>query len=824
MSRYPTLKRAAYALLAGCALPIAGVMPAMAQEAPVEAKVATDEVGTDDIVVTARKRSESLSTAPLSISAVGGERLANQGVTNLEQLSASIPNVQIGRSPQTASINIRGIGSGSNRGFEQSVGMYIDGVYMARSRQYLQPMIDLERVEILRGPQGTLFGKNTVAGAINIITATAAAGEAFGFDVSGDYEPEFDTVRATASFSAPLTDTLGVRVAGRWETTDGYVNNVQRGTTEPAEKVKFIRGSINFEPSDTFSIIARASYTDRNIEGTNRVIRVFNPSLGTGLSLNSRIGAVAALLANPAFGASNGETIDRYTSYTGNLNDSPNDYDNQEIVNASLNAKLDLGWAELTSVTGYTELNYDIVQDIDFLPVNLVQNGENEDFSQISQELRLAFKDVGPVSGILGIYYEAQDLLATATTKIDGTLGGFAPRIVPVPTLFAAVIPGVGLTTLNAIGRASSFDQDSTTFAVFGEATINFSDKLRADLGLRWSRDKKDARRQAGLFGSDPNTLAVLPTGVATGALTAPQTGLLRSIMGSSFATFPHDQLLSRTEKHLTPSVNVQWDITQGAVAYASWSKGFKSGGFNFSPDSATPTGGIGPGTEFEDETVSAFELGVKGRFIDNRLRASLALFRADYEDLQVTSFRGTQFIVGNAAEVRSQGVEFETEFVASDNFKLGGALSYLDSGYKNFATAPCTIQQLATSGPTCVQDLSGRTTPFASKWSGSVHADLTVPVSDSLEGRFRIDTNWRSSMFLDGDLDPNVKQGGYAKINARVALGAEDGRWEVALFGRNLTNKATYTFSLDAPLSAGAFVAGIEEPRAIGIQLRFKN
>ena len=824
MSELSIVKRSARLLLIGCAaVPLAWTVPAFAQEEEATAAVPETEDATGDIIVTARKRSESLTTAPLSISAVAGESLAQQGVTNLEQLSSSIPNVQIGRSPQTASINIRGIGSGGNRGFEQSVGMYIDGIYMARSRQYLQPMIDLERVEILRGPQGTLFGKNTVAGAINIITAAADLGNAFKYDVSADFEPEFDTKRFTAIVSAPLTDTLGLRLAGRLESTDGYVENVQRNTDEPAEKVKFIRGSLNFEPSSAFSAVGRFSYTDRETKGSARVIRVFTPSLGTGLGLTSRIGAIAAPLANPAFGASTGP-IDRYTSFTGNLNEAQNDFDNQEILNASLNAKVDLGWGQITSVTGYTDLKYDIVQDVDFLPVNLVQNGEGEDFSQISQELRLSFDRIGPISGILGVYYEEQDLLATATTKVDGTLGGLASQIVGRPTIFAAVIPGVGLTTLPAIGRSSAFNQDASTFAAFGELTVNFSDAFRADLGLRYSHDKKDARKSAGLFGSDANTLAVLPSGVATGALTAPQTGLLRSIMGSSFATFPHDQQLSRTENHVTPSINVQYDVAPNAIAYVSWSKGFKSGGFNFSPDTATSTGAVGPGTEFEDETVKAFEAGLKGRFLDNRARASIALFQADYKNLQVTSFRGTQFVVGNAGAVRSKGVEFETEVAATDWLKIGGAVSYLDSSYKSFAAAPCTIQQLATRGPTCVQDLSGRTTPFASKWSGNIHADVTAPVGGNLEARARVDVNWRSSMYLDGDLDPNVRQGGYAKVNARIALGGEDGRWEVGVFGRNLTNKATYTFSLDAPLSAGAFVAGIEEPRVIGLQLRIKN
>jgi len=191
---------------------------------------------------------------------------------------------------------------------------------------------------------------------------------------------------------------------------------------------------------------------------------------------------------------------------------------------------------------------------------------------------------------------------------------------------------------------------------------------------------------------------------------------------------------------------------------------------------------------------------------------------------LQVTSFQGTQFVVGNAAQVRSQGVEFEGEVFVADWLTLGGALSYLDSTYRSFPSASCTLAQSVTGGgAACTQDLSGRPTPFAPDWSGNAFADLSTSFGGSLVGKARVDVNFRSSSFLDSDLDPFVRQSGYAKINARLAIGAEDGQWEAAVFGRNLTNRATYSFSVDAPLGAGAFMASIEERRIVGLQLRYR-
>lgn len=813
------------ALLAGAAL--AGLLPvqgALAQDAPAETTTETAPEGLSVIVVTARKREETIDTAPVSITAVSGETLVQNGVSTLEQLSAGLPNVEIGRGPQTATINIRGVGSGVNRAFEQSVGLYVDGVYQARARQFLQPLVDIERIEVLRGPQGTLFGKNTVAGALNITTATADPGDPFMFEVTGDWEPAFDTWRGTAIVSAPIADTLALRVAGRLETTDGYLRNLQRGTDEPATDVAFLRGSLTWEAADNLRAVASASYTERDVEGSNFVIRAFDPALGTGLPLTSRIAALAAPLANPAFGPSTGGTVGRYESFTGNLAFAPNDFDDQQFINASLNVDWELGNVTITSVTGYTDMRYDLRQDIDFLPTNLLQNRETEDFRQYSQEIRVAVNDLGPFDVIVGGYFEDQRLEIGHSTLVDGTLGGLASRLAGVPTVFAANLPGVGVVTLPQIGRVTFFDQDTQTFALFGEVTWRITDRLRVDAGLRWSDDTKNVHKQVALFGSDPDQLAVLPTGASTGVLGAPQTALLRAVMGASFATFPSNQFLNRQENHVTPSVNVQYDLTDDAIAYFSYSEGFKSGGFNFSADTSLPNGDPGPGTEFEDERVNAFEIGVKGRFLDNRLRASLAAFREDFNDLQVTSFQGTQFVVGNAAQVRSQGIEFETEVFVADWLTLGGALSYLDSTYRNFPGASCTLAQSVTGGgPRCTQDLSGRRTPFAPQWSGNAFADVTAPLTDNLTAKGRVDVNFRSASFLDVDLDPLVRQSAYGKINARIAIGDKDGRWEAAVFGRNLTNRATYTFSVDAPLGAGAFMASIEERRIVGVQLRYR-
>lgn len=804
-------------LLRATALPAAFLlaMPAHAQEADAADAAVEDDGGLGVIVVTARKRDETLVSAPVAVSALGGETINDQGVTNIEQISAQVPGLQVGRAAQTSNIFIRGVGTGINKGFEQSVGLYVDGIYQPRSRQFTGSIFDLQQVEVLRGPQGILFGKNTVAGAIKIETATPDVGEELNGHVGVAWEPEFNTQRYTAVVSAGLGENAAIRVAGRYTSSDGYAYN-DLFDTDVADREDLLgRLTLVYEPTSNFTITAKASYLDMDSSGKEVMVN--------GLSADLPAPGTFALasLVDPDFAPSTGSN--KYRSFVGNPATNPeNDTETLESKSVSLKMEWETGPLTLTSVTGFSNFQFSQNHDVDFLPITFIQNYDEEDLDIFSQELRLATDLDGMFNFIGGVYFEKQDFHSIEVTAFNGNHG----------VLPASFLPG-GI--LNPSQRTDYF-QDSETIALFGELAIGITEDVTLELGGRYSRDKKEVDKRGGVgtgIALDHITLvqpedtagsADLPTylaaaGAAGGADGANAAATFGALLGR-YAFILDDR---RVENHFDPSVKLRWAYHPEGSMYLSYSEGYKSGGYNFSPESASIAGDPLPGHEFEDERVKAWEFGIKHEF-GRDARVGLIFFRSDIKNLQVTSWNGTSFVVGNAASLRVQGVEFDAQVSAGHGLEIGGSLAYLDHKFRSFPGAGCSVIELELA--TCpnsagagTKDLTGQRGAFAPKWSGNIYADYTNEF-DAFTLNARVGLNFKSGMYLDHDLDPNSYQSGYAKIDAHI--GAEFGRFEVRVFGRNLTDKATYTASLDAPLSPGVYVGWIEEPRVIGLEGRF--
>ncbi|MEH6567776.1 MAG: TonB-dependent receptor [Halioglobus sp.] len=805
----------------------------------------------EEVLVTARKRVENLMDAPVAVSVVSGSAMDQEGITNLEQLSAKVPSLQIGRSALASGIYIRGIGSGINAGFEQSVGMYMDGINQSRSRQFTLSMVDLARVEILRGPQSLLFGKNTVAGAIKVETNNPAIDDDFNGYIAADIEPEYGTARGTAVLSGGLTDNFAARLAVRYQETDGYVDNVLIDQDVQERDDTLARLTLAWEPSDTLRLVGKASYTEMDGVGIDQVNAVADPSLLEGqlagqnqLTLFQVMGTIAAF-ETPGFTAATGSK--EYESWTGNLDWAPYDEEKTEATQFSLRADWEVGQFTLTSLTGYSEFELAQQQDTDFHPGNVVGGLGLEDVDQFSQELRINSNFDGAFNFTAGLYYEEQDQLVTGSPAIDGTLGGLlgqlpASGISPtLPDLPLSVLGinsawnGLVLTQLdpaNAVLIGAEQDviisdwvneSDNNTLAVFVEMTVGLTDALFLDIGGRYSEDEKRTHKTGaqGVGSPTDSVVVITPDGMPTGALDAQNTALVAASWGA-LGSYVHDQDLKRDESHFDPSVRLRWDANDDTMVYLSYTEGYKSGGFNASGDTANPDGTPGKGTEFEDEQAEAWELGVKTSFMDNRGRFSTTFFRTEIEDLQVTSFQGTNYIVSNAASLISQGVELETQFALTQEWEIGGALAYLDSEYDKYPDAPCTIYQVAEVGPDCVQDLSGERGNNAPEWSAMVYASYEKALGNNLLFRFNTDASYKDEYFIDGDLDQNALQDSYVKVNARLGLASANNSWEVAVYGRNLTDETTYSAAVDSPLSAGIYGHRIEEPLIIGLQGRY--
>lgn len=800
----------------------------------------------EQITVTARKRAESLQDAPLAVAVVSGSALESQGVTSFEQLSAGVPSLQVGRGAQASSVYIRGIGSGINKGFEQSVGMYIDGIYQSRSLQFTQSVFDLERVEILRGPQGVLFGKNAVAGAIKIETASPTPGDGFSGSVNALWEPEFDTQRYSLALAGDLTDTLSARLFYTDSSTDGYVRNLIRNRDERSKEERASRLTLAWQPADNLKVTGKVSYAEMEAIGAEVVIADIDYSVIPGyLALGKTTAVLGSLILSnhlvPNFGLSRG-----WESYVDNRSWSPEDVETSKSVNASLNAEWSVGDFSLTWLTGFTDFRTDNDHDVDFTPVNLAHTIEGEKLKQFSQEVRLASDWDGPLNFVIGAYYERQRLKIGNENQLDGTMGGLInPLIGGAPTLFHASVlaasnPAVaslinaGLLTpttqLNSVDRRYSMRQAAETKAIFGEVRYDLTDQWAVELGLRYSKDDKDVVKDNIIGTGPPGQFVPLlnPADTAGSASLnqlmaaaysagGPQ-AVLAQVIWAGLATYPHLQRLNRDEEHLDASAKLRWEYSDTGMSYLSFSQGYKSGGFNFTPDSGRPDGTPASGTEFKDESVNAWELGVKQSLLGGQARFGVALYRSELKNLQVTSFNGINFVVGNAAALVVQGVEIDAQWRLTKALELGLSLNYLDHKYDSFPGAPCTIAE-GSLVAVCSKDLSGKRGAYAPEWSGSAYVDYVEALNDGWDLFAHVNANFKDDMYLSTDLDEALHQSAYVKLDARIGLMSADGKWSFSVFGRNLTDKRTFTSGLDAPLTGGVKAAWVEEPRVIGVQ-----
>ncbi|HEX5006857.1 MAG TPA: TonB-dependent receptor [Hyphomonadaceae bacterium] len=825
-------------------------LPAIAQEGPAaEAEQTASaerpaqaeqpaEPERDVIVVTAQKREQDIQDVPISMTAIGADKLETQGITNLENLSSYVPGVQIGKGAIYTPVNIRGVGSGSNRGFEQSVGMYVDGIYLGRDRQFRAPFLDLQRVEVLRGPQGILFGKNTIAGAISIVTADPSLDGEVSADGAVRWESETNTYQTNAAVTVPLGDTMAVRLAGQYRQGDGYITNVTRGRDEPAVEEFAGRATFLWEPTDSFTAKAKYSYLDSTVDGMNATVTKFSRVTGTVTPPT----ALANLVFNnvpvvePRFG-----TSDPYKAYRDNpVAAGWSSRDAQTYTKSNLGV-LDLNYdinddLSLTSITGYSTYRTKDGLDLDFLPIRLLFRNEEQDFTQYSEELRLAYDGEGPVDFIGGVYFEKQDLKQDGALLINSRLG-FLPGSVFATGPTAGVYPLLPLTVL---ARNSYFDQKTTTAAAFGEVTWNVTDDFRVAVGARYSEDEKDFLKMA-WYGADAS-----PQGLYTPPASVLQENVLLLF---AKALEPNNNLVnafaSRSESGFDPSLKVQWDVTPDVMAYATYAEGRKSGGFNGNDDQAlsnaatpwvalTPAGlsqrnsaynptAPGAGFEYEPEKAKSLEGGVKTTLLDGRMTLNASTFLTKYEDLQVTQFQGTSFVVANAQGAEIKGVELDGQYALTDELTLSGSLGYLDFAFSDYRNSGCTAQQASQTTAPCVQDLTGRPNAYAPELSGNIAVDWTHPISDTLQVRVNADANYKSEHYLDYDLDPASQQEAQTKVNARIGFGALSGGWEIAAFGQNLTDEVSYTSFSDVPLAPGAFVGFVQEPRTYGLEARVR-
>jgi len=772
----------------------------------------------EEIVVTAQKRQQSLQDVPVSVSVVTGTAIAETGISNLDELSTLVPNLSITEGSQTTSITLRGLGSGINQGFEQSVGMFIDGIYAGRDRQFRSPFLDVAAVEVLRGPQGTLFGKNTIAGALNI--STAKPSNEFEASLRLTNDPKYKSYGVEGIISGAITDTLQGRLALKQSESDGFINNTLLNEDEPSKVETVARATLVWSPSDELTLTAKYEIGRFDVSGeANRI------------DVDGGWGEVFRTI-DPDFA-----TSDDYARSTDLAEFSAND--NESFT---LNVDYSLGEYTLTSITGYSEYNYSDSQDVDFSPLEVLNQYQDQDFEQFSQEFRITSPLSDTFDFLAGAYYQSSSLdhrknldsnignLVGGVPAV-GTFNGFPVGFNPfsVAELLAPAAffnPGVGPLPINASasifstasqsrnggvvggGRISNFSQEAETWALYGQGDWHVRDDLQLSFGLRYAEETKDVTRDLFLhaFGSELELDS-----------NDPANALSIGIQNGVFSTAKHSLQDGETVENLSPSVKVIFNLSDDIMVYASVSKAFKSGGY-----SESGTDGDVDGFHFDDEEALAFELGSKLRIFDGRGSLNLALFQTNYKDLQVSAFVGDKYVVGNAAEATSRGLEVDSVVRLTDGLSLKASMAYLDATYDEFANASCTLAQIQSSGATakdCAQDLGGETLPFAPEWSANVGLEHFTDLNSSLELRTNLMLNYTGEQYLAQDLDIQALEESHLTLNGRVSLMNIESNWELALVGKNLTDEKIRTYANDVPLMDGAYFTYMGIPRTVAIQ-----
>lgn len=761
----------------------------------------------DEIVVTAQKREQNLQDVPVVITAVNAQQLRAAGVKDIKDLTVLTPGLLVtSTSNETVTTaRIRGVGTvGDNPGLESSVGVVIDGVYRPRNGVGFGDLGEIERIEVLKGPQGTLFGKNTSAGVINILSAKPK----FTFGANGEVTVgNRGAVGVAASVTGPIIDgKLAGRLYAVDRKRDGFYDVITakgpRAKTDDANQDFYsVRGQLLYTPTSDLDIRFIADYTKRQEDCCAAVQVVRNPvRQGFINTLASGSGVLSAANPYARIAFSNRDTRQKITD---------------EGVSAEANWNTPwFGGAKLTSITAWRKFDLVSAQDSDFSGADIwYRPGDGSNFTrfkQLSQELRLA-GETEKLNWLVGLF-ATNEKLDSGQTLLYGTAyrpyfslvasGGLTQNALPA-TYYT---PGTGQNDLHA--------HEAKGLALFTNNSYKVTDAFELTVGLRYTSEKKTLNTQYRNLGTAGPCFAL--------SLCLPWTD-------PNFNNAPNTQ--SRTEKEWSGTLKAVYRFNPSLMSYASYARGYKAGGFNLdrartlvSP-AASPYFTINRDTSFKGEFVDSYELGAKSTLLDRSLLLNASLFYQKYDGFQLNAFTGISFIVTSVPEVISKGVDADfIWFTPIQGLSIQGGITYAETQYGNFAV-PAGASNL----------LPGSRLSFAPLYSESLSASYERTVLSGLKLRTSLNVKATSKYNTGSDLNPLKVQSGLTLLNGRVGLGAADDRWTVELWGQNLANQHYVQVAFDAPLqNVSSPVAGnlpavnaidgfLGAPRTYGVTLRAK-
>ena len=717
----------------------------------------------EGIIVTATRRAEKLSEVPIAMSVFGDEDIEQTSVRELSELSGYIPNVSIsGHNDFRSVITIRGVGSNSrNIGFDSRVGVYVDGVYMGQSPAVNQELLDLERVEVLRGPQGMLFGKNTVAGAVSLVTKKPE--DIFSAKVSANVG-NYNLREFQGMVNLPLAENVAAKFSISKTDRDGYIDNIFTGNELDTKDVLAYRGQLRITPSDKFEI--NLAYD--GLTADNKIL--------VGEPLTDPLGIMPVPVAPEP----------RKVSF---------DFDPSEDRDVSggmmdLTYKFENGFTT-KSITGYRDTDAFYTNVTDYAPVSMIYIEYGDEFKQLTQEFQLISPSDKALTYMMGLYYYNQD----ATTVRDVFLGSDFEESFIAPYVAPSVAPLLGLdpdnltaADLALISSVAGFGPEGSkvynngkveteSIAAYFNGSYDFDDRWTLGFGLRYSVEDKDVNwlldgRNSGAFG-------IGSTNVAPDDTTTEPTPLVND----------------RRDTFLSPAISLGYAVTDASNLYVKYSSGYKSGGFNLDYINADELA-ANSGLEFGKETVDAYELGLKNTFMDGRFTLNLAAFYSAYDNYQVNQFVDlgggrTSIRITNAAKVITQGLEGEFNLQATENLSLQGSAGYLDATFDSFP-----------GGGTAGADASGKELVNAPKWTAALGGVYThdIPALNATlltrldmtytDGYYTTADNIKTATLPVGGTVPYGYIDAMTLVNGRIGLIGNGGRFEAYLWGRNLTDE----------------------------------
>ena len=819
--------------------------PVFAQDAGAD----TPALEADDsvIIVTATRRAQDVQDIPIAVTAVGPEQLQAQAIDDVTDLGAVAPSFNFSRAQAASNgvvLRIRGVGTTSNNiGFESAVGVFVDGAYQSRPGVALSEFVDVERVEVLRGPQGTLFGRNTSAGALNIVNRRPDLSEFGGF-ANATYG-NFDQFSLQGAVNLPLVeDSLALRLTGAYRERDGFIGVLdaagnQFDTTNDVDRY-LVRGQIGFATDSGIEgrIIADFSKDQSSCCGAIELLR--SPIESAGLfnlvGLGPRGGMASPVVADNPFDqtAAREAQDNRLVS----LSRAPT----ADVENWGITAEIEVPLSDavdLIYVGSYREYEANETFDSDFSALDVFEVDINTTaIDTMTHELRLQGEAFGGrLDWLVGAFYSDEDILGTPTLSLGADYDALVGA-----TLFGPTGGAFGASPLRALSggfdpavtvTSNAFGQSSESFSVFTHNVVSVADRLNLTLGLRYSDETKD-----GFFAQPSSTNPVCASLAARAGAGALPPALVGPVIGlgcfpltapadlpqAAFLPLPQtfDANFEDDELIYTAKLGYEFDNVN---LYASFTHGFKSGGINLDA-----TAGVGTSSPtFESEIVDAYEIGMKGRFLDGAVTANLAVFYQDFSNFQILEFTGTQFQTFNVPEAISSGFELETVIRPTEGLTINSSLAYTDARYPQDCAAPTDAFQ--------VQNLCGFDLTNAPEIVAIVGANYDIAISDSMDlflnGQVRTVSDNRTSTqgrFVPPaaaalgttPLLPFDVQDGITTVNLRVGIRPTDRGWGIEAWVTNLTDESARGVTFNTALRSGSrsgFIA--QEPRMYGVTVR---